>query len=157
MTGVQWLSSHEQEAWRLFLRFYRLFTDRLDEDLRPHGFDEADYEIMALLSEAPDRQLRMSELAEIAVSPRSRLTYRITQLVQRGLVERIRCETDGRGSFAHLTDRGMEVVEQLAPFHVDGVRRYLFDQLEEGELTVFTSHFRRAIEALGQRDALSER
>lgn len=152
MTDVQWLSNHEQEAWRLFLRFYRLFSDRLDDDLRPYGFDEADYEILALLSEAPDRQLRMSDLAEIAVSPRSRLTYRITQLVQRGLVERIKCETDGRGSFAHLTEPGMETVRRLAPVHVEGVRRFLFDQLEDGELAVFTSHFRRAVERLGQPD-----
>lgn len=148
MGGVRWLSEDEQEAWRLFLRFYRRFADRLNEDLSPFGFDHADYEILALLSEAPDRQLRMSELADVAVFPNSRLTYRITQLVERGFVERIRCETDGRGSFAHLTPAGLEAVERLAPIHVDGVRRYMFDQVLEPELEQFTAFLRHALQRL---------
>lgn len=148
MEGVRWLSADEQEAWRLFLRFYRTFADRLNEDLSPFGFDQADYEILALLSEAPDRQLRMSELADVAVFPNSRLTYRITQLVQRGFVERIKCETDGRGSFAHLTPEGQETVERLAPVHVDGVRRYLFEQVTEPELGQFTAFLQHALRRL---------
>ncbi len=148
MGGVRWLSEDEQEAWRLFLRFYRTFADRLNEDLSPFGFDQADYEILALLSEAPHRQLRMSELADVAVFPNSRLTYRITQLVQRGFVERIKCETDGRGSFAHLTSVGLDAVERLAPIHVDGVRRYMFDQVLEPELEQFTAFLRHALQRL---------
>lgn len=132
----RWLTETEQHAWRVFLRFQRIFFDRLSDDLEAGGFDQGDYEIMALLSEAPGRQLRMSELAAIVVSPRSRLTYRIDALVRRGTIERIKCDTDRRGSFAHLTDEGLEVVRKLAPIQVDSVRQYLLDVISPEDLAV---------------------
>ena len=155
MKDVRWLSPAEQEAWRLFLRFYRTFSDRLDSDLAPYGFDQPDYEILALLSEAPDRQLRMSELANVVVSPRSRLTYQINQLVNRGLVERRKCDTDGRGAFACLTGEGLNEVQRLAPIHVGGVRRYLFDLLGPGDLEQFRALLLATVRNLEQSSAES--
>ncbi len=150
MHESRWLSDNEQHAWRLFLRFQRMFADRLSEDLSPFGLDFTDFEVLALLSEAPNRQLRMTELANVVVSPRSRLTYRINQLEHRDLVERIKCETDRRGYFAHLTDLGWDTVQSLAPIHVSGVRRHLFEHANADEVSVIAAVLERAIDRLDE-------
>ena len=152
MPDVRWLSDDEQRAWRGFLRFQRTLADRLSGDLAPFGLGFADYEMLALLSEAPGRQLRMTELAQVVVSPRSRLTYQIDQLVHRGLVERIKCDTDRRGYYAHLTDLGWDTVKILAPVHVSGVRRHLFEHLTSEEVAAMAAFLGRAQEGL-QGDA----
>ena len=143
-----WLTTEEQHAWRLFLRFQRRFADRLSAEMAGHDVDFSDFEVLTLLSEAPEHQLRMFELATLVVSGASRLTYRIDSLVRRGLVERIPCRTDRRGSFAHLTAAGMALVRQVAPIHVAGVRRYLFDLLGPGELAAMTGLLLRALPLL---------
>ena len=148
MPDTRWLSDDEQHAWRLFLRFQRTFADRLSGDLSAFGLGFADYEILALLSEAPDRQLRMTELAQDVVSPRSRLTYQIDQLVHRGLVERIKCETDRRGYYAHLTDLGWDTVLILAPVHVSGVRQHLFAHMTREEIAAMAALLERAVDGL---------
>ncbi len=148
MPDTPWLSDDEQHAWRLFLRFQRTFADRLSGDLSPFGLGFADYEVLALLSEAPERQLRMTELAQDVVSPRSRLTYQIDQLVHRGLVERIKCETDRRGYYAHLTDLGWDTVRILAPVHVSGVRQHLFAHMTREEIATMAAILERAVDGL---------
>ncbi len=148
MPDLRWLSDDEQRAWRLFLRFQRTLADRLTGDLAPFGLGFADYEVLALLSEAPGRQLRMTELAQVVVSPRSRLTYQIDQLAHRGLVERIKCDTDRRGYYAHLTDLGWDTVRILAPVHVSGVRRHLFEHLTHEDVAAMAAILERAVDGL---------
>jgi DNA-binding MarR family transcriptional regulator len=148
-----WLNANEQHAWRLFLQFQRTFAERLSADMAEHGVDFSDYEVLALLSEAPEQQLRMFELAAMVVSAPSRLTYRIDQLVRRGLVERIACDTDRRGSFAHLTQAGLDLVLTAAPVHVAGVRRYLFDLLAPDELAAMIGMLARSLPLLRADEA----
>jgi DNA-binding MarR family transcriptional regulator len=76
------------------------------------------------------------------------LTYRIDQLVDRGLVERVPCDTDRRGSFARLSDDGWALVGELAPTHVAGVRRYLFDEIDALELGLLTAFLERSLARL---------
>lgn len=130
MAEPRWLSDDEQRTWRAFLAAVRLLTAELDRDLRrdadmPHAY----YEILVALSEAPDRTLRMSELAGVSMSSRSRLSHAVSRLEEHGWVERRDCPTDRRGALAVLTDKGLAVLEAAAPGHVDAVRRNLFDQL----------------------------
>ena len=101
---VRWLGDEEQQAWRGFIGGARRLFERLDADLKAHGLTHDDYSVLVALSEAPDRQLRMAELADQAVESRSRRTHHVSRLEQRGLVERTTCPTDRRGSFAVLTD-----------------------------------------------------
>jgi DNA-binding MarR family transcriptional regulator len=91
----------------------------------PHAY----YEILVSLSEAPDRTLRMSELAGVRGSSRSRLSHAVTRLEKAGWVMRRECPTDKRGSFAMLTDEGFAALEAAAPGHVTEVREKLFDRL----------------------------
>src|SRR2546421_11911425 len=85
----------------------RLLPDRLNASLsRGHGITLIDYEVLARLSEAPLRRLRMTELAEGALLSKSRLSHQISRMEKEGLVRRGACETDGRGYFAGVTDAG---------------------------------------------------
>jgi len=130
MAETRWLSEEEQRTWRAFLAAVRLLIAELDRELQrdadmPHTY----YEILVALSEAPGRTLRMSELAEVSQSSRSRLSHAVSRLEEDGWVERKDCPTDRRGALAVLTDKGFAVLEAAAPSHVEAVRRNLFDQL----------------------------
>lgn len=128
--GTRWLDAEEQKAWRAWLYSWLLLHDRLDRDLtRETGISHAYYEILVQLSEAPQRALRMSELADRSLSSRSRLSHAVSRLEERGWVRRQLCEEDGRGQLAVLTDEGFAALEAAAPVHVESVRTHLFDQL----------------------------
>jgi DNA-binding MarR family transcriptional regulator len=130
MSEIRWLSEREQQIWRSFLSASHGLTDALARQLqRDAGMPHAYYEILVALSEAPDRTLRMSELAGIRGSSRSRLSHAIARLEETGWVRRRGCPTDKRGSYAILTDEGFEALEAAAPGHVTEVRERLFDQL----------------------------
>ena len=128
--GTRWLSEPEQHAWRGYLAMTRLLAAQLDRELQqdsalPHTY----YEILVRLSEAPDRSLRMSELAVLSESSRSRLSHAVSRLAEAGWVRREDCVTDRRGAFAILTEAGLAALEAAAPAHVESVRRHLFDRL----------------------------
>lgn len=125
--AARWLTSSQQAVWRTFLLGSARLTERMDADLRRFDLDLAEYEILVALSEAPDRQLRMAELADAVHQSRSRLTHTIARMEKRVLVERTTCPTDRRGVWAHLTDAGFALLEQAAPNHVDAVRRNFVD------------------------------
>ncbi len=130
MTKTRWLNREEQRTWRAFLAASQLLFDRLERQLQrdagmPHGY----YEILVNLSEAPNRMMRMSDLAEQSMGSRSRLTHAVDRLEEIGWLERVECPEDKRGAFARLTDKGFAVLEKAAHGHVEAVRTYLFDQL----------------------------
>lgn len=130
MTGARWLSDDEQRTWRAFLGTVTVVQDGLDAQLqRDAGMPHAYYELLVRLSEAPERRLRMSELATATRSSRSRLSHAVAALETRGWVTRESCATDRRGQVAVLTDTGFEVLSAAAPGHVDAVRDVLFDAL----------------------------
>jgi DNA-binding MarR family transcriptional regulator len=126
----RWLDAEEQKAWRAWLYSSLLLQDRLDRELTQEtGISHAYYEILVALSEAPERMMRMSELADRCLSSRSRLSHAVSRLEERGWVRRQVCAEDGRGQLAVLTDEGFAALEAAAPVHVEGVRSHLFDQL----------------------------
>jgi DNA-binding MarR family transcriptional regulator len=130
MASPRWLNDDQQRTWRAFLEASQRLYDELDRELlRDVGMPLAYYQILAMLSEAPQRTLRMSELADRTWSSRSRLSHAVDRLEDRGWVIRSSCPSDKRGSFAVLTDAGMTVLEAAAPSHVESVRRHVFDLL----------------------------
>src|SRR5919205_4152803 len=133
--GTRWLDAEEQQAWRAWLYSAQLLLDRLDRELiRSTGISHAYYEILVALSEAPERMLRMSELADRCLSSRSRLSHAVSRLEERGWVRRQVCADDGRGLLAVLTDEGFAALEGAAPVHVESVRTHLFDQLSPAQI-----------------------
>jgi DNA-binding MarR family transcriptional regulator len=132
---VRWLTDAEQRTWRAFLEATQRLNEQLDRELlQQAGMPLAYYQILVMLSEAPNRTLRMSELAERTWSSRSRLSHAVDRLAENGWVCRARCPTDRRGSFAVLTDAGFEVLAAAAPGHVDSVRRHVFEQLSAAQV-----------------------
>lgn len=132
---TKWLSDEQQGSWRAWLAASTLLADQLDRDLQADsGLSLADYEILVRLSEAPDRRIRMSELAELTLSSRSRLSHQIDRMAGAGLVTREVCAEDRRGSFAVLSDTGWQTLVNTAPRHVESVRRHLVDVLTPTEL-----------------------
>lgn len=127
-TETRWLDEDQQRSWRSYLVGTTLLMDRLDRDLRElHDLSMPEYEILVRLSEAPERRMRMAELAGSISHSRSRVTHTVARLEKDGLVQRSACASDGRGVEAVLTDEGFARLEEAAPTHVEGVRRFLVD------------------------------
>lgn len=130
MSHTRWLTDEEQRAWRAFLALQRLLFDRLERQLQnDSGIPHTYYEILVKLSEVPDRAMRMSKLASMSMSSRSRLSHAVARMEKAGWVRRMECPTDRRGAVCELTDAGFAVVQAAAPGHVTAVRDYLFDLL----------------------------
>ena len=126
---TRWLSEAEQRSWRAVLRGTRLLEQALDRALAEAGIQLSEYEIISMLSEAPGRRLRMSELANLVVQSRSRLTHTAVRLETRGWVAREQCAADRRGVELVLTPAGLEAVTDIARVHVSSVRANLVDIL----------------------------
>jgi DNA-binding MarR family transcriptional regulator len=143
-TGVRWLTDDEMRAWRAYIAGSAMLGYRLNKELQDeHGIALADYEILARLSEATDRRMRMTQLAADVASSKSRVSHQVARLESAQLVRREECPDDGRGVLAVLTDRGFQVLRAAAPTHLRGVREHLVDQLSAEQratlLAVFTS------------------
>ncbi len=131
---THWLSEAEQVSWRAWLSANLLVPDRLGRDLQAEaGLTLADYEILVRLSEAPERRVRMSDLASQTLSSRSRLSHQIDRMEKARYVRREECEDDRRGFYAVLTDHGWDTLVAAAPIHVASVRRRLVDVLTQEE------------------------
>lgn len=124
---TRWLDTDQQRIWRTWLLGVARIDSVLGVWLRPHNLDLAEYEILVVLSEAEDRQMRMSDLALLVHQSRSRLTHTVSRLEAEGLVSRERTCTDGRGVFATLTDKGIAKLVEAAPRHVESVRKIFID------------------------------
>lgn len=134
----RWLTGEEDRAWRAYLQAAQLLADHLDQQLqRDSGIPHTYYSLLAWLSEAPGRQMRMTELAEQSKITRSRLSHAIARLEEHGWVRRTSCPSDKRGQIACLTDEGFAFLERTAPGHVEAVRTGLFDALTADQVKAF--------------------
>lgn len=147
---TQWLRPDEMSAWRSYVETYADLMAALEADLAPTGLNLGDYQVLVYLSETAERTLRMCDLAvRLQLSP-SGLTRRLDGLVRAGLVERRPSDTDRRVMLAALTPAGMALLEKSAPIHVGSVRRRMIDLLDQSELAVLASVFRKVREGLGE-------
>ena len=136
MSQPHWLSDDEQAAWRGYLAVLRHVSASIDRQLHveaglPHGY----YQILAMLSEAEGRTLRMSQLADVTMTSQSRISHAVRALEERGWVQRAPSAEDRRGHTATLTDAGFAALVELAPGHVAEVRRLIFDRLTPEQVT----------------------
>jgi DNA-binding MarR family transcriptional regulator len=134
MPGVDWLSDEQQAAWRPFVALLIRLPAALDAQLQKDaGISQFDYLVLSGLSEAPNRTLRMSELAATASSSLSRLSHVVSRLEAKGWVRREPCPGDGRFINAVLTEEGWQKVVATAPGHVAAVRSLLVARLTAEE------------------------
>lgn len=157
MTETRWLTIDEQRAWRAFLAATQMLSYALDQELqRDAGIPHTYYEILVRLSEAPDRTLRMSQLADRASYSRSRLSHAVARLETLGWVRRCQFADDKRGQVAQLTDAGFEALAAAAPGHVEAVRRMLFDPLRPEQVEQLRVISEAIVTAAGNCAALLE-
>lgn len=126
----RWLNDTQQQAWRALMVLAARGFPRLDRTLKQHGLLMVHYSILVSLSEAPDRTLRLSELADASNLSQSRLTHRLRTLVDRGDVAIEASCDDGRGKNAKLTAAGLERLQSIAPVHAEDVQQLIFDHLD---------------------------
>lgn len=127
---TRWLDDEQRAAWVKLVAVVELLPGVLEAQLRrDSGLTHFEYFVLAMLSEAPDRTLRMTSLADRVNATLSRLSHVVQRLEARELVARLPCPEDGRATNAHLTDRGWSTISAAAPGHVATVRDYVIDQL----------------------------
>jgi len=157
MSEPRWLSDEEQKVWRDFSAATRMLQAHLEGQLQHEaGMPHTYYEVLVALSEAPDRRLRMSELADARKASRSRLSHAVARLEANGWVRRESCPTDKRGSWAVLTPAGFAALEEAAPGHVEAVRESLFDPLTPEQVTALGEISAAVLERLSPKCAAAE-
>jgi DNA-binding MarR family transcriptional regulator len=129
------------KAWRGFVTTSPDLMNAIERDLGVFGLDAGDYQLLAMLSEAPDHKLKMCDLADTLRLSRSGLTRRMDGVVKAKYVERIQDKDDRRVSFAHLTQKGFEFLKKVAPLHLKDVRSRMIDLLNESEIKAIGSAF----------------
>jgi DNA-binding MarR family transcriptional regulator len=134
------LDVREMAAWHALIHAHAKIIRQLEAELEAeHGLTLPAYEVLAHLSEAPDRRLRMSDLAAFAVLTPSGLTRLVDKLVRDGLVERARCSGDARVVYAVITPAGLALLKSAYPTHLRGVRAHLVDRLDRRQLEVLAA------------------
>jgi DNA-binding MarR family transcriptional regulator len=130
MTETRWLSPEEREAWLALVSIMFTLPGSIESQLQDEAdLSLAEYLVLAMLSEAPDRRRRMSDLAAVTNTSQSRLSRIVARLERDGLVVRTGDSRDKRVVLAEITDRGVGKVEEVAPGHVEHVRRTVVDRL----------------------------
>jgi DNA-binding MarR family transcriptional regulator len=146
----RWLGDAEASAWTNLVRVLMLLPAALDRQLREEaGIPHPYYQILATLSDRPDRAIRMTDLARLVGTTSSRLSHAVASLEQRGWVRREACPTDKRGQICRLTDAGMAALAAAAPGHVEEVRRLVFDHLTPDEVTQLSTLAAKLVPAEG--------
>ena len=130
-----WLTPGQLAAWVRLNAVLELLPATLDSQLRRDAqLTHFDYYVLAMLSEAPDRTLRMTALADRTTATLARLSHVVQRLETRGLLERFPCPQDRRATNARLTEAGWDAVVAAAPGHVDTVRHHVLDPLTRQQL-----------------------
>jgi DNA-binding MarR family transcriptional regulator len=137
MSDVVWLSPREQVDWQAFIQMQELLRSRLEQGLVSRsGLSNADYTVLAVLSEAPERRMRQLDLSRSLGGEKSRLHHQLTRMCRRGLVERRPDPDSGNARAVQvvLTPNGLVAIEAAAPGHVRDVRLLALDALSDGQL-----------------------
>jgi DNA-binding MarR family transcriptional regulator len=149
MDSTPWLNPVEDRAWRAWLAMSDRLRSQIARDLLvDSSLSDADYMVLVHLSEAEDRRVRMTDLADRINWSKSRLSHQLARMQARGLVEREECPSDARGAFAVLGAGGLAEIERAAPKHLASVRRHLIDLLDTEQLTQLATIAERVVDHL---------
>ncbi len=142
------LSRQQLAAWRAFLKAHATVINQIDHDLAAAGqLPLSSYDVLIELYDAPERRLRMYELAERVVLSRSGLTRLVDRLESEGLLRRDRSGADRRGAYAVITEQGIAALRRTWPVYARGILRYFAQWLTPEEAQVMTSALERILAA----------
>src|SRR5690349_10461422 len=134
-TDTRWLNTEESAAWVRLIALAELLPGALDAQLlRDAGLTHFEYVALMSLADAPNRTMRMTELASRTNATLPRLSHVARRLEERGLIERFPCPEDRRATNATITQAGLDLLASAAPGHVDTVRANVLDALSPDQL-----------------------
>ncbi|MFM8529283.1 MAG: MarR family winged helix-turn-helix transcriptional regulator [Ilumatobacteraceae bacterium] len=148
MAAPKWLENDEMRAWRSYITTSVDLMKALEDDVRPFGLTMGDYQLLAMISEAPDRRLRMCDLADQLRLSRSGLTRRMEGVLSNAWVARVQDDTDRRVAHAELTTKGWNLLRKVAPIHLASVRRLMIDHLSRAEIKAIGNAFTKISAAI---------
>ena len=135
MEDTNWLTKAQLQTWTNFLTVSQLIEQKVDSQLRgDFNFTHSEFEILVRLSQAASNTIRMGELARLTIINKSALTYKVNNLLRKGLIKKTQCKADARGLEVTLTEAGRLYLERISPSHVVTVREALIDRLSDAEL-----------------------
>jgi DNA-binding MarR family transcriptional regulator len=148
---VRWLNEAEMAAWRSYIVATLRLRQRLHRELAErHDVSLTDYEVLVCLEMQSGQRMRMSELAVLMGSTKSRLSHQVGRLEDAGVVRRVRDPEDKRGVITELTENGKVLLRKAAPTHVEGVREHLIDLLSPHEQATIAAAFDRVFAHLSE-------
>jgi len=138
------------EPWRAFLQAHARVTRRLDEELRAeHDLSLAEYDALLTIAGAPDRRIRMRQLADRVILSKSGVTRLIDRLVLDGLVQRDACLSDARGAEAVLTTAGLDRLRRASRTHLRGIDEHFLAAVDDADLSVIQRSMRAVADRAG--------
>src|SRR5215469_15496948 len=156
-TEPDWLDPREDRAWRAFMHARHQLNAYLNQHLlQDSGLSEADYEILAVLSEHPTGQMPAQELGALVRWEKSRLSHQVRRMQERGLLVREPNPADGRSAMICLLPAGRRAIEAAAPQHVQNVRRHFIDLFTPAELDTFAALNERVLRHLAEESPPEE-
>ena len=149
MSSVSEIPPADWELWRTMRAMNEQLGRELDRQLqRDAGISQADYGILVTLFEAPDRQLRTGELGDVLAWEKSRVSHQVARMEARGLVERVVCESDGRGTWVTLATEGKRALLGAMRQHATAIRELFLDELDAEEKDVMLRAMSRVLAKL---------
>lgn len=140
-------------AWRNFITLHARLIDLIDKELQAAGCVPLHwYDVLIELAEAPEKRLRMSDLARKVILSRSGLTRLVDKLETAGLLSRETTPTDGRGAFAVLTDEGMAALREAWPIYAEGIRTHFAQHLSDEEARIYQDSLGRMLTSADKTD-----
>lgn len=149
MSTVSEVPHADWDLWRTMRAMNEQLSRELDRQLqRDAGISQADYSILVTLFDAPDRRMRTGELGELLAWEKSRVSHQVARMEARGLVERVVCESDGRGTWVTLATDGKRALLGAMREHAAAIRELFFDELGDDEKQVMLGGMRRVLDKL---------
>jgi DNA-binding MarR family transcriptional regulator len=152
MSTVSEVPPADWDLWRTLRAMNEQLGRELDRQLqRDAGISQADYAILVSLFEAPDRQMRTGELGELLAWEKSRVSHQVARMEARGLVKRVECESDGRGTWVTLAADGKRALLGAMREHAHAIRDLFLDELDADEKRVMLTATHRVLAKLSAR------
>lgn len=149
MSTVSEIPHADWDLWRTMRSMNEQLSRELDRQLqRDAGISQADYRILITLFDAPDRRMRTGELGDLVAWEKSRVSHQVSRMEARGLVERVVCESDGRGTWVTLTNDGKRALLGAMREHATAIRQLFLDELRDDEKQVVLGAMTRVLDKL---------
>jgi len=154
MARARWLSEREERAWRALQFMQMRLEGALARQLAADsGLSYPDYVVLVALTDRSDGRMRLFELARDLGWEKSRASHHVGRMVERGLVKKQKCTSDGRGFFVEVTAKGRREIEAAAPGHVAAVRRMFVDRLTPDQLDAIGDAAELVLAAMDEADS----